>query len=297
MFESLLNTAWEIGASTSRLAVPLVFAAIGGMFSERSGVVNIALEGKMIVGAFVAAVIAFYSGSPWAGFFAGGLAGALVGAIYALSVIEFRANQIVSGTGINLLALGIAPFVCKILFDVTGSTPTLDIAQRFSYEPLAVAVIAVAGITYWFYRTVGGLRLQIAGEHPEALATAGGNVMLTRWLAVIMAGFMAGLGGACLSIFLSSSYSRNMTAGRGFIALAALILGKWRPVQTALACLLFGFTDAIQIRLQGVEIAGIGKVPVQFIQILPYLATLILLTGVIGKSRAPKALGTLEGVH
>jgi ABC-type uncharacterized transport system permease subunit len=292
VFESLLNTAWEIGASTSRLAVPLVFAAIGGMFSERSGIVNIALEGKMVVGAFVAAVIAFYSGSPWAGFFAGGLAGALIGVIYALSVIEFRANQIVSGTGINLLALGIAPFVCKILFDVTGSTPTLDIAQRFSYEPLLVAVIAVAGITYWFYHTVGGLRLQIAGEHPAALATAGGNVTLTRWLAVIMAGFMAGLGGACLSIFLSSSYSRNMTAGRGFIALAALILGKWRPVQTALACLLFGFTDAIQIRLQGVEVAGIGKVPVQFIQILPYVATLILLTGVIGKSRAPKALGT-----
>ncbi len=297
MFESLLNTAWEVGASTLRLAVPLVFAAIGGMFSERSGVVNIALEGKMVVGAFVAAVIAFYSGSPWAGFFAGGIAGALIGVIYALSVIEFRANQIVSGTGINLLALGIAPFVCKILFDVTGSTPTLDIAQRFSYEPLVVAALAVGGITYWFYRTVGGLRLQIAGEHPEALAAAGGNVILTRWLAVIMAGFMAGLGGACLSIFLSSSYSRNMTAGRGFIALAALILGKWRPVQTALACLLFGFTDAIQIRLQGVEISGIGKVPVQFIQILPYVATLILLTGVIGKSRAPKALGTLNGLR
>ncbi len=297
MFESLLNTAWEVGASTLRLAVPLVFAAIGGMFSERSGVVNIALEGKMVVGAFVAAVIAFYSGSPWAGFFAGGIAGALIGVIYALSVIEFRANQIVSGTGINLLALGIAPFVCKILFDVTGSTPTLDIAQRFSYEPLVVAALAVGGITYWFYRTVGGLRLQIAGEHPEALAAAGGNVILTRWLAVIMTGFMAGLGGACLSIFLSSSYSRNMTAGRGFIALAALILGKWRPVQTALACLLFGFTDAIQIRLQGVEISGIGKVPVQFIQILPYVATLILLTGVIGKSRAPKALGTLNGLR
>jgi ABC-type uncharacterized transport system permease subunit len=297
VFESLLNTAWEVGASTMRLAVPLVFAAIGGMFSERSGVVNIALEGKMVVGAFVAAVIAFYSGSPWAGFFAGGIAGALIGVIYALSVIEFRANQIVSGTGINLLALGLAPFVCKILFDVTGSTPTLDIAQRFSYEPLMVAGLAVAGITYWFYRTVGGLRLQIAGEHPEALAAAGGNVILTRWLSVIMAGFMAGLGGACLSIFLSSSYSRNMTAGRGFIALAALILGKWRPVQTALACLLFGFTDAIQIRLQGVEISGIGKVPVQFIQILPYVATLILLTGVIGKSRAPKALGTLNGLR
>ncbi len=292
MFEALLNTVWEVGASTSRLAVPLFFAAIGGMFSERAGVVNIALEGKMVVGAFVAAVIAYYSGSPWAGFFAGGIAGALVGAIYALSVLEFRANQIVSGTGINLLALGIAPFVCKILFDVTGSTPTLDIAQRFSYEPLVVAVIALGAITYWFYRTVGGLRLQIAGEHPEALAAAGGNVVLTRWLAVMMAGFMAGLGGACLSVFLSSSYSRNMTAGRGFIALAALILGKWRPVETALACLLFGFTDAIQIRLQGVEIAGFGKVPVQFIQILPYVATLILLTGVIGKSRAPKALGT-----
>lgn len=292
----MFETVWEVGASTLRLAVPLVFAALGGMFSERSGVINIALEGKMIVGAFAAAVIAYYTGSPWVGFFAGGLAGAMLASVYALSVISFRADQIVSGTGINLLALGIAPFVCKILFDVTGSTPTLEISQRFSFEPLAIAGVALAGITFWFYRTIGGLRLQVAGEHPEALAAAGGNVAVTRWFAVLMAGFMAGMGGACLSVFLSSSYSRNMTAGRGFIALAALILGKWRPVPAALACLLFGFTDAVQIRLQGVEIAGFGKVPVQFIQILPYVATLILLTGVIGRSRAPKALGTLKGV-
>lgn len=292
----MFDSAWEVGASTVRLAVPLVFAALGGMFSERSGVINIALEGKMIIGAFVAAVVAYYTGSPWFGFFAGGLGGALLASVYALSVITFRADQIVSGTGVNLLALGIAPFVCKILFDVTGSTPTLELSQRFSFEPLAIAVVALFGITFWFYRTVGGLRLQIAGEHPEALAAAGGNVVLTRWCAVLMAGFMAGLGGACLSVFLSSAYSRNMTAGRGFIALAALILGKWRPVPAVLACLLFGFTDAVQIRLQGVELAGLGKVPVQFIQIIPYVATLILLTGVIGRSRAPKALGTLHGV-
>jgi simple sugar transport system permease protein len=286
----LWNMLWEVSASTVRLAIPLIFAALGGLLSERSGVINIALEGKMIVGAFAAGVIAYYTGTPWAGFFAGGVAGAMIGVIYAFSVIELRANQIVSGTGINLLALGIAPFGCKILFDVTGSTPALAIDQRFSFEPVLIGALAVAAVALWYYKTVGGLRLRTAGEHPEALAAAGGNVVLTRWYAVMAAGFLAGLGGASLSVFLSSSYSRNMTAGRGFIALAALILGKWRPVHAAAACLLFGLTDAIQIRLQGVEIAG-AKVPVQFIQILPYVATLVLLAGLVGQSRAPKALG------
>lgn len=288
MFE--LHDLTDVAASTLRLATPLVFAAMGGLLSERSGVINIALEGLMVVGAFSAAVLAHATGSPWLGFFSGAVAGALLAALYAAAALAGKANQIVAGTGINMLAYGIPPFVAKILYDVTGSTPALAMDQRFSFEPLVLAWGFVLVLALWLARTRSGLWLAFAGEHPEALAAAGVRPKLVRWAAVIASGAMAGLGGASLSIFLSSSYSRNMTAGRGFIALAALILGKWRPWPAALACVLFGFTDAAQIRLQGLEIGGFG-VPVQFVQILPYLVTLFVLAGFVGAARAPKALG------
>ncbi len=277
--------------ATFRLATPLIFAALGGLLSERAGVINIALEGLMIVGAFSAAVLAHATGSPWLGFFSGALAGTFVAAIYAFAALECDANQIVAGTGINMLAYGIPPFVAKILYDVTGSTPALALSQRFRYEPMLIAVAAVALVVVWLRKTRSGLWVSFAGEHPEALKAAGLSVRGVRWAAVLGSGFFAGMGGACLSVFLSSSYSRNMTAGRGFIALAALILGKWRPLPAALACLLFGLTDAAQIRLQGIELPGIGAVPVQFIQILPYVVTLVVLAGFVGTARAPKALG------
>jgi simple sugar transport system permease protein len=286
-----MNDAVELLMSTSRLATPLVFAALGGLMSERAGVINIALEGLMIVGAFAAAVAASTSGSPWVGFFSGALAASVAAAVYAFAALECRANQIVAGTGINMLAMGIPPFVSKILYDVTGSTPALELSQRFSFEPMVLVVIALAGVMFWLYRTRSGLWVSFAGEHPEALQAAGLSVRSVRWAAVLASGFFAGMGGACLSVFLSSSYSRNMSAGRGFIALAALILGKWRPLPAALACVLFGFTDAVQIRLQGLELPGIGAVPVQFIQVLPYLVTLVVLAGFVGEARAPKAIG------
>ena len=277
--------------STLRLSTPLIFAALGGMFSERSGVINIALEGMMLLGAFGAAVGTYASHSPWLGSACGMGAGILVAGLYGVFVIRLRANQIVAGVAINMLALGLTPVLCKILYDVTGSTPAIPINERFQSAPLYLSWLLVVICYLLMQHSPAGLWVGFAGEHPEALDAAGIRVNRVRWLAVLASGALAGLGGATLSIFLSSSFSRNMTGGRGFMALAALIFGKWKPVPTALACLLFGFADAVQIRLQGASFGG-TKIPVQFIQILPYLVTILVLAGFVGRSRAPKALGS-----
>ena len=276
----------QLFASTLRVSTPLIFAALGGMFAERSGVINIALEGMMLIGAFGAAVGTLAGHSPWVGAAAGMTAGVALAAIYGLFVIRLRADQIVAGTAINMLAMGLTPFLCKILYDVTGSTPAIPIGERFQSAPLYLGWVLVVACYLWMKYTPAGLWVSFAGEHPAALDAAGVRVNRVRWFAVLVSGALAGMGGATLSIFLSSSFSRNMTAGRGFMALAALIFGKWKPIPTALACLLFGFSDAVQIRLQGV-----GSIPVQFIQILPYLVTILVLAGFVGRSRPPKALG------
>jgi simple sugar transport system permease protein len=282
----------QLVASTLRVSTPLIFAALGGMFSERSGVINIALEGMMLIGSFAAAVGTLVSHSPWLGSAFGMSAGVVLAAVYALFVIRLRANQIVAGTAINMLAMGLTPFFCKILYDVTGSTPAIPIGERFQSAPLYLSWALVAVCFLWVKYTPTGLWVSFAGEHPEALDAAGIRVNRVRWAAVLVSGALAGMGGASLSIFLSSSFSRDMTAGRGFMALAALIFGKWKPLPTALACLLFGFADAVQIRLQGVVIWGEKPIPVQFIQILPYLVTILVLAGFVGRSRPPKAIGT-----
>jgi simple sugar transport system permease protein len=278
-------------ASTARVSTPLLFAAMGGLLSERAGVINIALEGMMIVGGFAGAAVALATHSPWLGGAGAAAAGGLLAAIYGLFVIRLRADQIVAGTAANMLAAGAAPFVSKILYGSTGSTPALPIDHRFHSAPAWLAWGLVIGCFVWMRYTPGGLWVQFAGEHPKALDSAGIRVVRVRWLAVLCSGALAGLGGASLSIFLSSSFSRNMTAGRGFMALAALIFGKWRPLPAAAACLLFGFADALQIRLQGVVLWGSEPVPVQFIQILPYVVTILVLAGAVGQSRAPRALG------
>ena len=246
----------------------------------------------MLLGAFGAAVGTLATHSPWLGLVCGMGAGVALAAVYAWFVIQWRADQIVSGMAINMLAMGITPFFCKILYDVTGSTPTIPMAERFQSAPLYLSWLAVLLCWLWLKYTRGGLWVSFAGEHPEALDAAGIRVNRVRWAAVLVSGALAGMGGASLSIFLSSSFSRDMTAGRGFMALAALIFGKWKPLPTALACLLFGFADAVQIRLQGVALWGDRPIPVQFIQILPYLVTILVLAGFVGRSRAPKALGT-----
>jgi ABC-type uncharacterized transport system permease subunit len=281
----------DLMLSACRVSTPLIFAALGGMFCERSGVVNIALEGMMLLGAFGAAVGTLVMHSPWLGLGCGLLSGVALSGLFGLFVIPLRANQIVAGMAINMLAMGLTPFLCKILYDVTGSTPSIPMGDRFHSVPLYLAGGLVAACALWMRHTPSGLWIGFAGEHPAALEAAGVRVNLVRWAAVLAGGALAGMGGATLSIFLASSFSRDMTAGRGYMALAALIFGKWRPVSAALACLLFGFADAVQIRLQGVTLWGSKPVPVEFIQILPYLATILVLAGFVGRSRPPKALG------
>lgn len=286
-----IGMAISVLLSTFRVSVPLVFTAMGGIMSERSGVVNIALEGLMLMGAFTAAAVAHSTHSPWLGALAGIGGGVLLAVIYGVFVIQFRADQIVAGTAINLLAFGLTPLLSKAFFDSTGATPSLEMTDRFGNEPLYFAAIVVIGIYFWFKHSRLGLWVSFAGEHPEALSTAGIRVRAVRWYGVLMAGALAGMGGATLSIFLSSSFTRGMTAGRGFMALAALIFGKWKPIPTLFACLFFGLMDALQIRLQGVPVFGDDPIPVQFIQILPYVFTVLVLAGFMGKSRPPKALG------
>lgn len=278
--------------TTLRLTTPLLFAALGGLFSERSGVINIALEGLMLAGAFSAAAMTHYSGNSWVGLLCGIAAGALLAAIYAVFVIEFKADQVVSGTAINILMIGMPGLLSGALFLSTGSTPQIPKENLTPVFPIVLAFALVGVVWYVINKTPFGLRLRATGENPSAADAAGVNVRKIRYAGVILSGVLAGLGGAYLSIGQSSLFARNMTAGRGFIALAALIFGKWRPVQTMLACLLFGFTEALTIQMKGsIKLPSGEDIPVQFIEIIPYVLTIIVLAGFIGHSRAPKALG------
>lgn len=287
--------AWmtALTLATLRLATPLIFASMGGLVSERSGVVNVALEGFMLMGAFTGAVVGHFYASAWLGLTAAMMAGLCIGALYAFLVIEQKADQIVTGMALNLLVMGLIPFVTKILFNSTGSTPALAVEDRFTFEPLILALALPLALHFWMFQTRSGLWVLFAGEKPEALEAAGVSTRKVRWCAVTLSGLFAAVGGASLSLFLASSYSPLMTGGRGFMALAALIFGKWKPLPALAACFLFALADAVQIRLQGVQLGGV-EIPVQFIQILPYIVTIIALAGFIGKSRAPKALGHIS---
>jgi general nucleoside transport system permease protein len=273
-------------SSAIRQATPLLLAALGGLYSERSGVINIALEGLLLAGAFTAATVTYFSGNPWVGLAAAVGAGVLVALIHGVACIRFKADQVVSGTAINILFLGVPALLSGAFFQSTGATPQLRQGQLMPLTPIVLAFVLVPVTWYVLNRTPFGLRLRAVGENPEAADTAGVNVARVRFAAVMLSGALAAIGGAYLSIGQSSLFARNMSAGRGFIALAALIFGKWRPVQTMLACLLFGFADALSIQMQGVS-----QVPVQFIQIVPYVLTIVVLAGFIGQSRAPRALG------
>lgn len=273
--------------SILRGATPLLFASMAGLISERSGLVQIGLEGMMLVGALAAALTTSFTHTPWLGLVVAGFAGSILALLYGFFVIRLKADQVVTGMAANILALGIAPFITKIAFNTTGSTPSLPVDLRFSFEPFVIVFLTLGALTYLYNKTRAGLYLRFAGENPEALLAAGISVTKLRWWSVFACGQLAGWGGASLSLFLASSYSPNMTAGRGFMALAALIFGGWHPMRTAGACLLFSFADAVQIRLQGSE----TFVPLQFVQILPYVVTIIALAGFFGQSRPPKALG------
>lgn len=303
MLRNIFN--YTLIASTIRLSTPLILAALGGLYSERSGVINIALEGMMLAGAFTAAAVTVFTQSSLVGVLAAVVAGLLVAALHALATINYRADQVVSGTAINILFLGVPALLSGALFESTGATRQLSkdevlpdmmffnpdsspmLASIFNQKSIVYLAFLVAGLSvYVLYRTRFGLRLRAVGENPEAADTAGVNVRRMRWAGVLISGALAALGGAYLSIGQSSQFTRNMTAGRGFIALAALIFGKWHPVGALMACLLFGFSEAVSIRMQGNV-----NIPNQFVLMIPYVLTIVMLAGLIRRADPPKALG------
>lgn len=278
-----------LAVATLHKAVPLVFASLGGFLSERSGVINIGLEGMMLFGAFSGAVVAASSHNGWLGVLTAAVVGGAIGAIHATLTIVLGANQIISGVALNMLAAGGTVFLCQVL--VAGERSfSLSIDDRLPhwgpFMPLvylAFALVFVAWIIV--YRTPWGLRLRAVGENPRAADTQGVEVNRIRFLAVITSGILAGIGGVYLPYF-SGSFARNMTAGQGFIALAALIFGRWNPIGAMGAAVFFGFADALQESLQGRT-----SLPTQAFQIVPYVVTIIALSGMIGRSTPPKSLG------
>ncbi len=307
-----------IADATLRVATPLILAALAGLFAERSGVVDIALEGKILGAAFAAATVAAVSNSAWLGLAAGIGFSVTLAMIHAYACVTHKGDQVVSGMAINILVAGLGPTLAFAWFRIGGQTPRVEGSGRFHpwHWPGAEAVenapilgglyselisghnmfvylaLLTVPLTAWIvYKTRFGLRLRAVGESPEAVDTAGISVDWMRYQALIVTGVLCGVAGTYLSIAQNASFLRNMSAGQGFIALAALIFGKWRPWPTMFACFLFAFTDAVQTRLQGVDIPGIGVIPVQFIQALPYALTVILLAGFVGKAIAPRASG------
>jgi simple sugar transport system permease protein len=268
------------------------------LFSERAGVINIALEGLMLAGAFTAAVVTYELQNPYIGFLCGLIAGAALAFVYAVAVIKFEADQVVTGFAISLLMIGLPAVISAAVYDSAGSTEQIgkefllpELGNRLNVASI-LAFILVPVVWYVVYKTPFGLRLRAAGENPAAADAAGVNVHRLRYVAVVLSGVLAAAGGAYLSIGQSSLFTKAMTAGRGYIALAALILAKWKPVPVLFACLFFGFTEALSIQMQGVvKLPSGDDIPVQFIQMIPYVLTIIVLAGFIGLSRAPKALG------
>lgn len=279
---------------TLRTATPLVFAGLGGMFSERAGVVNIALEGILLVGAFSAAAAAIATGSLTAALLAAMLGGLLLAALHALVALRFGVDQIVSGVALNMLAMGATEFLMWLLYGSGANSPRIELdglagggLGRLLVElpPLTwLALVAVPACAWLLFATRFGLRLRAVGEHPEAVASLGLSVLRLRLAAVLLSGVLAGLGGAFLSLG-AGYFVKNMSAGRGYIALAALIFGRWRPGGLLAACLLFGFAESLQGQLQ------LPWLPLRFVQMLPYLLTMVALAGAIGRSRPPAALG------
>lgn len=304
--------------STLRLSTPLLLACLAGLFSERAGVFDIGLEGKMLASAFAGAAVAAATGSPMLAVLVAMVALIAMAVLHGFACITCRGNQIVSGVAINFLAAGLTAVLGHAWYSQGGKTPTLGMEGRLGpvelplaetlagvpvigpiwaglisgHSVLVYVAFIAAPVSWWvLWRTRFGLRLRAVGENPAAVDTAGVPVERMRYLAVICCGALCGLAGANLSMAQSAGFVPNMSAGKGFIALAALIFAKWRPMQAMAACLLFGFLDAAAIRMQGVELPMIGEAPVQAIQAAPYVLTVILLAGFIGRAIPPRAGG------
>lgn len=304
--------------ATIRTSTPLVLAALAGLFAERAGLVDIGLEGKMLAAAFASAAMASYAGSAWAGLGMGVVVSVVLALLHGYASITHRGNQVVSGLAINILASGLTVTLGIAWYQRGGQTPPLEGDARFQQIvlPLAdtlrevpvigpiwselisghsvlvyAAFLAVPLVAWIVYRTRFGLRLRAVGENPAAVDTAGISVTALRYQAMVLTGVLCGLAGTYLSVAQNASFGRDMTAGKGYLALAALIFAKWKPWPVMLTCLLFGLLDALEARLQGTIIPGFGEVPVQLIQALPYILTVVLLAGFIGRATAPKASG------
>lgn len=282
-------------AQTLRIAIPYLFAAAGGVMSERAGLIGLTLEGYMLGGAFCAALGSYYGGSPWAGVVAGAGGGLLLALLYAACSIQFRANQVVVGIAINLLAIGVTRFFLRLAFGSSSNSPRV---AGFGAERAGVGFVALAGnplvwlgvlaipvVAWLLYRTPFGLRVRAVGEHPTAAKSVGIPVARVRYLAVAVSGMLAGLGGVYLALD-QHQFTDQMTAGRGFIALAATIFGRWDPRRVGVACLLFAAAETFQIQLQSAQL-----VPAQFVEMIPYVLTIIALAGVVGRAVPPAALG------
>ncbi|MBA4351837.1 MAG: sugar ABC transporter permease [Rhodobacter sp.] len=311
-------TLLQLLDTTLRLATPLLFACLAGLYSERAGIFDIGLEGKMLMAAMASASVAFLTGSVWVGLLAGMMASLLMAGLHGIASITFRGNQLISGVALNFVASGITVLIAQRLFGQGGRTPPLTGDARFQsitlpfaeelrgvpvigplyYEVISghpllvyVALLAVP-LTWWvLYRTRFGLRLRAVGENPAAVDTAGISVVGLRFAAVAITGVLCGLAGAYMATALQAGFGREMTAGRGYIALAALIFAKWRPVAALWACLLFGFFQALALRPDVVEAVVQVKIPVPFLDALPYVLTVLVLAGFVGKAIPPRAGG------
>jgi ABC-type uncharacterized transport system permease subunit len=310
-------TIIQVLDSTVRLATPLLLACLAGLYSERAGIFDIGLEGKMLAAAFFSAAIAAMTGSVWLGLLAGIAASLVLSGVHGLASITFRGNQLISGVAINFLAAGMTVLIAQSWFKQGGRTPSLIGGGRFNpielpfaetlstfpilgpiyselisgHSILFYVAFAAVPATWWLlYRTRFGLRLRAVGENPAAVDTAGVSVVGLRFAAVAICGVLCGIAGAYLATGLQAGFVKEMTAGRGFIALAALIFAKWRPWYALSACLLFGFLQAIALRYQNIDL-GAFTVPVQVMDALPYILTVVILAGFVGKAVPPRAGG------
>jgi simple sugar transport system permease protein len=286
-------------AQTIRIAIPYLFAAAGGVVAERAGVISLTLEGFMLSGAFAATLGSFYSGSAWVGVLTGIAAGLLFGLLHAVASIRFRADQVVSGIAINLMVIGLTRFFLHLAFDSSSNSPRVaGLTTQVSGEnlfwglmqnPLIWTGLLIIPVVAWVvYRTPFGLRVRAVGEHPEAAETLGVRVPRVRYVAVALSGVLASLGGVYLALD-QHQFTDGMTAGRGFIALAAIIFGRWDPARAGLACLLFAAAETLQIQLQVAS-----AIPSQFIQMIPYVLTIVALAGVVGRAVPPASLGKAQ---
>ena len=304
MDSAILAAIISLITATLRIATPLIFTALGGMFSERSGVVNIGLEGMMTIGAFFAVWGTFISGNPLVGVLFAIIAGGVLALVHAVLSINLKADQVISGTAINLFASALASFLIFILFGKGGQT---DVVSTLPYKlpefikkiPILgdilgglnwfviLAIILVFVAHFVLYKTSVGLRIRAVGEHPKAADTLGINVYKVRYACVVLSGMLAGLGGAALSIGITPIYREGMVSGRGFIALAAVIFGNWTPIGSFGACLLFAFGESFQILAQGFGWA----LPSEVFTVIPYVLTMLALAGFVGKTSGPAASG------